>query len=128
VQGLSLLWVAELPPQGLIGQVFIQLQCDRPELCNGIDRAYLYSFRVRPAFRNHGIGNLIMDIVEEDLRLRGFDWVTLNVARDNLAAQRLYQRRGYRIVSPEPGRWSYIDDQGHMQEVVEPAWRMEKKL
>jgi ribosomal protein S18 acetylase RimI-like enzyme len=128
VQGLSLLWVAELPPQGLIGQVFIQLQCDRPELCNGIDRAYLYSFRVRPTFRNYGIGSKIMDVVEEDLRLREFRWVTLNVARDNLGAQRLYQRRGYRIVAPEPGRWSFIDDQGRVQEVVEPAWRMEKRL
>ncbi len=127
-QGLNLMWVADWPQVGLIGQVFIQLDCDRPELCNGIDRAYLYAFRIRPEYRNVGLGSKMMDIVEEDLRLRDFRWLTLNVARDNVKAQRLYYRRGYRIVAPEPGRWSYIDDQGRIREVVEPAWRMEKRL
>lgn len=128
VQGLGLMWVAEWPPVGLVGQVFIQLECDRPELCNGIDRAYLYAFRIRPAFRSNGLGSKMMDVVENDLRLRAFQWITLNVARENTQAQQLYYRRGYRIVAPEPGRWTYVDDQGHIREVVEPAWRMEKRL
>lgn len=128
VQGLNLMWVAELPPVGLLGQVFIQLECDRPELCNGIDRAYLYAFRIRPEYRNYGLGSKMMDVVENDLRLRDFHWITLNVARENVKAQQLYARRGYRIVAPEPGRWTYVDHLGHIREVVEPAWRMEKRL
>ena len=49
--GYSVLWLAELPhpAPGIVGQVFIQLTCDRPELADGADRAYLYSFRVRTA-------------------------------------------------------------------------------
>jgi len=128
VQGISLMWVADWPPLGLIGQVFLQLDCDRPELCNGIDRAYLYAFRIRPAFRNFGLGGKMMDVVEKDLRLRGFRYITLNVAQVNVGAQRLYYKRGYRIMAPEPGRWTYTDDQGHIREVIEPAWRMEKHL
>jgi len=31
-QDLSVLWLAELPGKGIIGQVFIQLECDRPVL------------------------------------------------------------------------------------------------
>ncbi|HSV85195.1 MAG TPA: hypothetical protein VLH85_01375, partial [Levilinea sp.] len=31
-KGQSILWVAELPGAGIIGQVFIQLVCDRHEL------------------------------------------------------------------------------------------------
>ena len=53
-RGLSVLWVAELPGSGVIGQVFIQLICDRPELADGTNRAYLYSFRVRPEYRSAG--------------------------------------------------------------------------
>jgi ribosomal protein S18 acetylase RimI-like enzyme len=127
-RGYTILWVAELPDKGLIGQVFIQLVCDRPELADGLDRAYLYSFRVRGAYRGQGLGSLIMDVVEDDLRVRGFQYVTLNVARDNPRAQQLYLRRGYRVVAPEPGIWSYPDENGVWHQVEEPAWRMEKVL
>lgn len=127
-RGLSLLWVAELPGTGLVGQVFIQITCDRPELADGEERAYLYSFRVRDGYRDHGLGSRIMDIVENDLRMRGFSYVTLNVARDNPRAQQLYVRRGYRVIAPEPGVWSYPDEKGVWHRVEEPAWRMEKEL
>ncbi len=125
--GLSVLWVAEL--NGImIGQVFIQLICDRPELANGEDRAYLYSFRVRPEYRSMGIGARMMEAVEDDLRERGFQWTTLNVARENRRAQRLYLRQGYRISAPEAGQWSYQDEAGMWHHMVEPAWRMQKRL
>jgi ribosomal protein S18 acetylase RimI-like enzyme len=126
--GLSVLWVAELANAGIIGQVFIQLVCDRPELANGIDRAYLYSFRVRSFYRGSGVGTRILNTVEADLRKRRFSHVTLNVARDNDRAMQLYFRHGYRIVAPEPGIWSYPDENGIWRHVEEPAWRMEKKL
>ncbi|NLG98011.1 MAG: GNAT family N-acetyltransferase [Chloroflexi bacterium] len=128
LRGLSLLWVAELPGKGIIGQVFIQLTCDRPELADGRERAYLYSFRVRKEYRSKGLGARILETVEEDLRQREFKIVTLNVARDNIRAQQLYIRKGYRVVAPEPGIWSYPDEKGIWHRVEEPAWRMEKKL
>lgn len=127
-RGNSILWVAELPGKGLIGQVFIQFICDRPELADGVERAYLYSFRVRKNYRSCGLGSRILDTVEEDLRERGFIYVTLNVARDNPRAQQLYVQRGYHVVAPEPGIWSYQDDKGIWHRVEEPAWRMEKLL
>jgi ribosomal protein S18 acetylase RimI-like enzyme len=66
--------------------------------------------------------------VEQDLQKRRFRWVTLNVSRQNLAAQRFYKRNGYQIVAAEAGRWSYVDHMGKRREVDEPAWRMQKKL
>ncbi len=127
-RGLTLMWVAELEGAGIIGQVFVQYICDRPELCNGIDRAYLYAFRVRAPYRSHGVGALILATVEDDLRRRGFRYVTLNVARDNPRARAFYERHGFHVVAPEPGRWQYINHLGRLVEVVEPAWRMEKSL
>jgi ribosomal protein S18 acetylase RimI-like enzyme len=126
--GKSILWVAELPGWGLIAQVFVQLNCDRKELANGNTHAYFYAFRVRPRFRNAGLGTRMLEVVEEDLKLRGFSVLTLNVARTNVDAQRLYERLGYQITAPESGRWSYPDHDGIWHDVEEPAWRMEKKL
>ena len=37
-------------------------------------------------------------------------------------------RRGYYVVAPEPGIWSYPDEKGVWHRVEEPAWRMEKKI
>ncbi len=128
MDGKSVLWVADLPGAGIIGQVFIQLTCDREELADGSCRAYFYSFRIKAAFRNAGLGTRIMQVVETDLIQRGFNYVTLYVARTNDDAQRLYVRHGYRIVAPEPGIWNYPDQYGIWHRVEEPAWRMEKKL
>jgi len=128
LRGVTVLWVADLPGTGILGQLFIQLQCDRPELCDGVNRAYLYGFRIRPAYRGSGLGSAMMATVEHDLAMRGFTSITLNVARDNTDAIRLYRRRGYRIVAPEPGRWQYVDHTGMLVNVHEPAWRMEKMI
>lgn len=128
LRGHSLIWVAELPEVGIIGQVFVQLVCDRPELADGYRRAYVYAFRVRPQYRSGGLGSRMLAIIEDDLRKRGFQYVTLNVAKDNTRAQDLYHRLGYVTVAHEPGIWSYFDDQGIRQSVEEPAWRMLKKL
>jgi len=127
-RGLSLIWVAHLPTRGIIGQVFIQLVCDRVELADGRTRAYLYSFRVRPEYRSAGLGSRIMQVVEDDLIARGVLTLTLNVAKDNPRAQQLYERRGYQRVAHEPGIWSYPDEKGVWHTVEEPAWRMEKRL
>jgi ribosomal protein S18 acetylase RimI-like enzyme len=126
--GFSVLWVAEHPEAGLIGQVFIQLICDRPELADGCCRAYLYSFRIRPEYRCMGLGTRMLQVVHTDLKERGYQTITLNVAKDNLRAQKLYEKHGYQVVAHEPGIWSYPDEKGVWHKVNEPAWRMEKTL
>ena len=127
-RGFSILWVAELPGYGIIGQVFIQLICDRHELADGLYRAYLYSFRIKPPFRSAGLGGRMLAIVEADLKQRHYNRITLNVAKTNTRAQKMYEAHGYRAVAHEPGCWSYIDHEGNWQHVEEPAWRMEKAI
>lgn len=128
LRGLSVLWVAELPGSGLIGQLFVQLNTDRAELADGKIRAYFYSIRVRPTFRSFGLGGRLLLVAETDIIHRGFQFATLNVAKENVRAQAFYERHGYVRVAHEPGNWSYPDDQGVWHYVEEPAWRMEKKL
>jgi ribosomal protein S18 acetylase RimI-like enzyme len=126
--GFTVMWVAYLPGAGVIGQLFVQLSCDRPELADGHGRGYIFAFRVRPAYRSGGLGRRMLRVAEGDLIRRGFSTAVLNVAQTNLDAQRLYQRLGYRITAPDPGRWSYPDDKGIWRTEEEPAWRMEKPL
>jgi ribosomal protein S18 acetylase RimI-like enzyme len=128
VKGTSMIWIAELPIEGLIGQVFLQLVSDRPELSDGWQRAYLYSFRIKPLYQNNGLGTQMVKVVEDYLLSKHFTRITLNVAKDNLGAIRLYQRLDYHIVAEEPGVWSYPDDEGKWHTVIEPSWRMEKEL
>ena len=124
----AVLWVAEMVEVGVIGQLFVQLAGERAELADGEHRAYIYSFRVQPPYRRFGVGTRLLQTAEQDLFERGMRTVTLNVGRENHEARQLYERLGYRVVAPEPGRWRYIDDRGRVRTVHEPAWRMEKLL
>jgi ribosomal protein S18 acetylase RimI-like enzyme len=124
----AVLWVAELGDTGVIGQIFVQLASWKDRLTRGISKAYIYSFRVHPEYRNLGIGSRLLDVAEADLARRRVEVASLNVAQDNPGARRLYERRGYRIVGSAPGVWQYVDHQGAVRSVHEPAWRMEKTL
>jgi ribosomal protein S18 acetylase RimI-like enzyme len=126
--GEALMWTADLPGRGLIGQLFVQLNSARKELADGKSRAYIYGFRVKPSYRGLGVGSRLLYTAEADLAQREFRWISLNVGRQNQDALRFYKRCGYQLVAAEPGRWSYQDDQGQRHEVHEPAWRMEKRL
>ncbi len=127
-QGNAIIWIAEANGRGLIGQCFVSLKGNRPELADGVVRAYIYGFRVRPEFRSQGVGTQIMHTLEDDLWKRGFRQVTLNVGKDNPLARRFYDRLGYSVIGSDPGRWSYIDDKGKRRDMHEPAWRMLKNL
>ena len=122
------MWLAELPEMMVVGQAFVSLVSNRPELADGYRRAYVYGFRVRTMYRGLGIGSRIMQVIEADLKQRGYQCVTLNVARENTGARRLYERLGYRVTAAEPGNWHYTDEKGVRHDVHEPAWRMEKNI
>lgn len=127
-RGKALMWLVDLPGEEIIGQIFVQLESSRSELANGRNRAYVYGFRVKSAYQGEGIGTMLLKTVEEDLRSRKYEWITLNVSRTNLGARRFYERLGYHVVAADPGQWTYIDDQGRKRQVIEPAWRMLKRL
>jgi ribosomal protein S18 acetylase RimI-like enzyme len=126
--GKSLMWLVELPGVDVLGQAFVLLKSVDLDAADGINRAYLFAFRVKPQWQNHGIGQYLMQFIEQDLQKRGFRYVTLNVARENLDAIRLYQRLGYKIIGPRSGVWSFRDHEGRLQQVNEPSWRMMKRI
>ena len=126
--GRTLMWVVVAPWGELIGQAFVMLKSSERDAADGKSRAYVFSFRVKSAWQNQGIGTHLMRFVEDDLCQRGFKCVTLNVAKENQDALRLYQRLGYQVTGSRPGIWSYRDPNGVVHRVKEPAWRMMKCL
>lgn len=126
--GRSLMWVIQNSSGEIVGQAFVMLRSSERDAADGEHRAYVFSFRVKPKWRGKGIGSLLLQHIEDDLLQRGFKLITLNVAKDNPGAIRLYKRMGYQVIGSSPGIWSFKDHQGKMQYVNEPAWRMLKQL
>lgn len=120
--GRRIVLVAEVAGR-IIGQVIAQLN-----RADSDGTGYLYAFRVRPEWRNRGIGTRLIVEAENALLSIGFRRTLIAVARDNPGARRLYERMGYSLFAEDAGEWSFIDDRGRLQHVVEPSWLMEKSL
>ena len=57
--------------------------------------AFVDELYVRPGFRDRGIGNRLLDAMEEECRRRGIAALHLEVDHGNPAGRRLYVRRGF---------------------------------
>lgn len=126
-KGRRVLLVAEAEER-IVGQIFVQLSSGRGEYADGEQSGYLYSFRVRPEYRNQGIGTQLLEAAEEELTTRGFTRAVIAVAKENQAALRLYESLGYAVFAEDPGKWSYVDHEGELRRVSEPAYVLEKPL
>lgn len=59
------------------------------------DEGHITNIAVHPRFRRKGIGRKLLLAVEELVRARGGERMTLEVRKSNHEAQRLYMRLGY---------------------------------
>src|SRR4051812_41972198 len=55
---------------------------------------------VRPAFRTHGIGRVLVDRVIEEARQTGYQHMRLDTLPSMVAALALYRRVGFREIAP----------------------------
>lgn len=96
------LWVAEVPglsPE-VVGVVVTWLL---------VDEVHIATISVHPAYRQRGIASrLLCTALQENARLGAVE-ATLEVRENNLAAQKLYQRFGFRQVGR---RKRYYEDNG----------------
>lgn len=126
-RGKRVLLVAEVDGW-LVGQVFVQLVSSLGAYADGVSSGYLYAFRVRPEYRNRGIGGQLLSAAEAELRDRSYSRAVIAVAKTNTRARNLYERFGFRKIGEDPGRWSYLDHEGSLRHVAEPAFILEKAL
>ncbi|MEE6261233.1 GNAT family N-acetyltransferase [Plantactinospora sonchi] len=82
------------------GQFVVGRYAGTPAACGGVlmldaERAELTRVYVRPAFRGHGGGRLLLGLLEEQARLLGASRMVLNTRLDLTRARALYLRHGY---------------------------------
>ena len=83
-------WIAEQPESKLAGFVIIE----RAHL-NGRPAGHIVTLDVDPAERRRGLGTLLMQTAEEQLKQEGTGVMSLEVAQDNTAARRFYCGLGF---------------------------------
>ncbi|MDF1499559.1 MAG: GNAT family N-acetyltransferase [Anaerolineales bacterium] len=122
-----MIFVAEATDQ-VVGQLFVHLHSIWKSSFGGARTGYFHSFRVKPHFRNQGIGSRLLWTAEAALVDRNYANAVISVAKANLRAQQLYRQHGYSVYSEDPGEWSYVDHRGRLRHISEPAYVMVKAL
>jgi ribosomal protein S18 acetylase RimI-like enzyme len=84
----------------------------------GSDLGRLSSIAIRPERKGGGLGKSLLEAAELDARAHGCRRLRLEVRSDNVPAQRLYDRAGYR-------RFAVVED---YYSDGTAAWRYEKQL
>lgn len=73
------------------------------------DEAHVTTIGVDPAFRGHGLGELLFLSMVDEAMARGALWLTLEVRVSNLQAQALYRKYGFTVHGT---RKRYYSDNG----------------
>lgn len=93
----------------------------------------VYSLEVLDGHKNQGIATQLMDIVESEVRRRGFDKIALGVVADNQIARTMYEARGYlyvRLGDSETidSHWDVTGQDGGTEHVIVRLLPMVKSL
>lgn len=83
-------WVAEQPNNRLVGFVIIERARVR-----GCSAGHIVTLDVDPDARRNGLGTLLMQTAEEQMKHEGAAWMTLEVAENNIAARHFYRNLGF---------------------------------
>ncbi len=97
VKTKTILLIAQLAAEGTVGFAFTEF-VHEPE-------PYLGSLHVLPAFRNLGIGDVLLRATAGQLVERGYHSMRLHVLTSNVRAQRFYERHGAEYAGVVSIKW-----------------------
>jgi len=83
-------WIAEQPGSKLAGFVILE-RATR----NGLPAGHIITLDVDPADRRHGLGTLLMQTAEDQMKQEGAAVISLEVAENNAAARQFYLGLGF---------------------------------
>ncbi|WP_214411027.1 GNAT family N-acetyltransferase [Sphaerisporangium fuscum] len=90
-----------------VGYAFVEIQSGPDDTwVTGSRVAELQTLSVAPADRGNGIGTLLLDEVDDELKRLGIGDLLIGTLAANSGAQRLYERRGLRPVLVHYARFS----------------------
>ncbi len=127
-KGISLPYIAETEDDGIIGQVFLTRKEPNPSYSPRSRYFFLSSFRIKPAFRDKGLGSKMLQICFREVRNHRLRDIFLNCSKDNNRARRFYEKNGFRVVRIDEGTWTYINNEGLVVSEPQNSYLMKKTL
>lgn len=74
-----------------------------------VDEAEIITIGVNPEMRRNGIASAMIGIIEKTLKNQGVKKIFLEVASNNIAAQKLYENSGFVRVGLRPKYYDGVD-------------------
>ena len=127
-RGITTVLIADSREDGVIGQIFLTQKDPNPNFSPEEPYLFISSFRIKEDFRNRGLGTLLLKMAELYAERKHLSLLILNCAKTNQDGLSFYKRHGFEGYRMDDGRWTYIDHQGVIQEEVEPAISMRKRI
>ena len=128
MKGISLPFVAETAADGIIGQVFLTKKDPNPAYSPHNPYFFLSSFRVKPEFRDHGVGARLLQVCEEQTRMHHMRDIYLNCAADNRLARKFYEAHSFRVIRMDQSEWTFVNHEGFVVTEPQTAYLMKKTL
>jgi ribosomal-protein-alanine N-acetyltransferase len=94
-----------------------------------VDEAHVTTFATRASWRRQGIGERLLIALLDMARARGANEATLEVRPTNMAARRLYEKFGFKVVGVRP-RYYTDNNEDALIMTTEPleGWPMRERL
>ena len=127
-KGISIPLVAETDEDGLVGQVFLSQKEPNPNYTSNSRYYFLSSFRVKPQFRDLGLGSLLLLSCEKQVKLHRLRDIYLNCSVENHRARWFYEEHGFRVVRIDENNWTFVNDEGFVVSEPQHAYLMKKTL
>ena len=127
-RGITMPFVAETAEDGLIGQVFLTFKDPNPSYMPRSRYCFISSFRVKPQFRDKGLGSRLVDVCFREARNHHLRDIFLNCSSDNNRARWFYEKHGFRVIRLDDGNWSYVNAEGFVVTEHQSAYVMKKTL
>jgi [ribosomal protein S18]-alanine N-acetyltransferase len=74
------------------------------------DEIHLHNVAVRRDLRRKGFASRLLEEAIRSSRLEGVRWITLEVRRSNLPAQRMYEKFGFSVKGVRPGYYTDVKE------------------
>ena len=74
-----------------------------------VDEAEIITIGVNPDFRRNGIASAMIGIIEKTIKNQGVKKLFLEVASNNIPAQKLYENCGFNAVGSRPKYYDGVD-------------------
>jgi [ribosomal protein S18]-alanine N-acetyltransferase len=109
-------WIAEQPEDRLAGFVIFE-RANR----HGRPSGHIVTLDIDPVERRRGLGTLLMQTAEKQMKQEGAGVLSLEVAENNPAAQQFYRRLGFVTRGRIAKYYGGMVDAEVMEKVIEPA-------